>query len=169
MTEYCVSAARIWRSSPPSTLSCAKGYFSFDQPERSQSVDPNEDNNQNQSKTFKECQNIIWKSEHRNDQKSEYKWQNSLQSLCADQNQNRVRMFEIFQGGLSQSPAAKPSTVTIRLIKTPMTRATGNFHSQPGWLNQVEIVDPSSKSLIRIRIKSNDRREKYQAGDDQIE
>src|SRR6476659_9044932 len=87
---------------------CAKSYFSFDQPERSQSVDPNEDNNENQSKTFKECQNIIWKSEHRNDQKSEYKWQNSLQSLCADQNQNRVRMFEIFQGGLSQSPAAKP-------------------------------------------------------------
>jgi hypothetical protein len=51
----------------------------------------------------------LWESEHRNDQENEREWQKSLQGLCTDKYQNGVRMFEIFQGLLSQSTAAKPS------------------------------------------------------------
>ena len=59
-------------------------------------------------KRYKECHDIIRKPEHRNDHEGEHKGQKSLQSLCACQNQNRARMFEILQGSLPQSPAAKP-------------------------------------------------------------
>jgi hypothetical protein len=37
-------------------------------------------------------------------------------------------------------------SVMIRLMKTPMAKAAGNFHSQPGLLNQAEIVDRNPKS-----------------------
>src|ERR1700720_2863804 len=87
---------------------CAMSYFRFDQTERSQSVDPNKNNNEKQRETFKESHHGTWKSEHRDNQESENQWQKSLQSLCAGENQNRARMFEIFQGGLSQSPTAQP-------------------------------------------------------------
>src|SRR5215475_12688315 len=87
---------------------CATSYFSFDQPERSQSVDPNGNNNENQCKAFKEFQNRFWKSEHRDDQENEHEWQKSLERLCTNQHQDRVRMFEVLQGSLSQSTAAKP-------------------------------------------------------------
>src|ERR1700758_2620640 len=81
---------------------CSMSYFSFHQTERPQSVNPNKDNHENQRKAFKKFHYMIWKSEHRNDQEGEHKWQQSLQSLCANEDQNRVRMFEILQGGLSQ-------------------------------------------------------------------
>src|SRR5262252_4247656 len=87
---------------------CAMSYFGFDRPERSQSVDPNGNNNENQRKAFKEFQNRFWKSEHRDDQENEHEWQKSLQRLCTNQHQDRVRMFEILHGSLSQSTAAKP-------------------------------------------------------------
>jgi hypothetical protein len=74
-----------------------------------------------------------------NDQKSEYGRQNR-QSLCADQNQNRVRMFEIFRAARSVAYCEALATVTIRLMKTPVIREQA-ISSQPGWLNQVEIVD----------------------------
>src|SRR6516164_6975754 len=85
---------------------CATSYFSFDQPERSQSVDPNGNNNENQRKAFKEFQNRFWESEHRNDQESEREWQKSLQRLCTNQYQNRARVFEISHSSLSKSTAA---------------------------------------------------------------
>src|SRR6516162_3501874 len=87
---------------------CATSYFSFDQPERSQSVDSKENNNENQRKAFEEIQNRFWKSEHRNDQENEHEWQKSLQRLCTNEYQDRVRMFEILHGRLPQSTAAKP-------------------------------------------------------------
>src|ERR1700760_3890086 len=87
---------------------CAMSYFRFDQTERSQGIDPHENNHQKQRDAFKESDHVTWKSEHRNNQESEDQWQKSLQSLCAGENQNRPRMFEIFQGGLSQSPTAHP-------------------------------------------------------------
>src|SRR6516165_3205742 len=87
---------------------CATSYFSFDQPERSQRVNSNGNNNENQRKAFKEFHNRFWESEHRNDQENEQEWQKSLQRLCTDEHQDRVRMFELFHGRLSQSTTAKP-------------------------------------------------------------
>jgi hypothetical protein len=45
--------------------------------------------------------------------------------------------------GLSQSTAAKPFNRNNQVNSNTDHKATGNFHSQPGLLNQVEIVDPN--------------------------
>src|SRR6516162_11534292 len=87
---------------------CATSYFSFDQQKRSQNINSNENNNENQRKAFKEFHDRFWESEHRNDQENEHEWQKSLQRLCTNEHQDRVRMFEIFHGRLAQSTTAKP-------------------------------------------------------------
>ena len=117
----------------------------LDQAERQQGVDANEDNRPDQRQAFKEIHDMIRESKHRNDQESEDKRQQSLQSLCTNQDQNGVRCSRSFRATSRSRRLRSLVTVTIGLIQTPIARATGNFRSQPGfWTNRKVERSPKS-------------------------